>query len=362
MKRVCFFNSTDFWGGGEKLHLEYASYFNQKGFDVFVACRPGSPLEKRAREAKLNTIPVSIGDLSFLNPLAVSKVAQSLRNQQIDTVIATTSEDIKMCGIAAKKARITNVVYLRGLAVPIKKSIINSFLFNRVITHVVANSKETERQIFKNLNRDTIHGEVGVIYHGIDTKALLEESEKFQLPEHKSGDIILGNAGRLTEQKGQMLLIEAAKRLKEKGLNFSLYIAGEGELKASLQEKIIAYELQEHVHLLGFVSEMNQFMNAIDVFLLSSAWEGFGFVLVEAMLKECPVVAFNTSSNPEIVVADKTGFLVNYPNVEAFADQVERLILNVKLRKQMGQSAQKHVLNHFDKGDRIDEFIRFIEK
>ena len=361
MRRVCFFNSTDFWGGGEKLHFEYASYFQQKGVDVFIACRPKSPLEEKAKNAGIKTIPVSIGDLSFLNPFAVSKVARSLRAQQIDTVIATTSEDIKMGGIAAKKAKIANVVYLRGLAVPIKKSIINTFLFNRVITHVVANSKETERQIFKNLDPSKIHGKVEVIYHGIDTQALLRETKKYPLKNAEGCPVILGHAGRLTEQKGQLLLIEAAKILRDRGLDFCLYMAGEGELKSTLQTKINNYHLQRHVHLLGFVSEMNQFMNAIDVFLLSSAWEGFGFVLVEAMLKACPVVAFNTSSNPEIVVADKTGFLVNYPNVEAFADAVERLILDVKLREEMGQTAQKHVRSSFDKGDRIDQFIRFIK-
>jgi hypothetical protein len=48
LKKVCFYNSTSFWGGGEKLHLEYALYFKQKGFDVFVACRRDSPLYKKA--------------------------------------------------------------------------------------------------------------------------------------------------------------------------------------------------------------------------------------------------------------------------------------------------------------------------
>ncbi|MBK7812053.1 MAG: glycosyltransferase [Saprospiraceae bacterium] len=52
---------------------------------------------------------------------------------------------------------------------------------------------------------------------------------------------------------------------------------------------------------------MNAFMNSIDIFLLSSAWEGFGFCFVEAMLRAKPIVAFNISSNPEIVENDKTG-------------------------------------------------------
>jgi glycosyltransferase involved in cell wall biosynthesis len=368
LKRVCFFNSTSFWGGGEKLHLEYAMYFDQKGFAVFVACRPGSPLHEKAMAAQLKTIPVKTGDLSFLNPFAVQKVAQSLKMRGIDTLIATTSEDIKMCGFAAQKAAIDRVVYLRGLAVPIKRSLINSLLFRRYITHIVANSEETKRQIFKNIEKGKIKGRVAVIYHGIDTGALLKETTKIKLPGLTNGAIVLGNAGRLTEQKGQLLLIEVAKILRDRKLNFRLYIAGEGEMRATLEKRIAACGLENYVYLLGFVSEMNSFMNALDVFLLSSAWEGFGFVLVEAMLKECPVVAFNTSSNPEIVLDRQTGYLVNYPDVQAFADKVEWLIKNKDLRSAIGekakQHAKQHVLNHFNglcKEERIDEFIEFID-
>jgi glycosyltransferase involved in cell wall biosynthesis len=360
LKRVCFFNSTSFWGGGEKLHLEYAMYFDQKGFAVFVACRPGSPLHEKAMAAQLKTIPVKTGDLSFLNPFAVQKVAQSLKKRGIDTLIATTSEDIKMCGFAAQKAAIDRVVYLRGLAVPIKRSLINSLLFRRYITHIVANSEETKRQIFKNIEKGKIKGRVAVIYHGIDTGALLKETTKIKLPGLTNGAIVLGNAGRLTEQKGQLLLIEVAKILRDRKLNFRLYIAGEGEMRATLEKRIAACGLENYVYLLGFVSEMNSFMNALDVFLLSSAWEGFGFVLVEAMLKECPVVAFNTSSNPEIVLDRQTGYLVNYPDVQAFADKVEWLIKNKDLRSAIGEKAKQHVLNHFNKEERIDEFIDFI--
>jgi glycosyltransferase involved in cell wall biosynthesis len=361
LKRVCFFNSTSFWGGGEKLHLEYAMYFDQKGFAVFVACRPGSPLHEKAMAAQLKTIPVKTGDLSFLNPFAVQKVAQSLKMRGIDTLIATTSEDIKMCGFAAQKAAIDRVVYLRGLAVPIKRSLINSLLFRRYITHIVANSEETKRQIFKNIEKGKIKGRVAVIYHGIDTGALLKETTKIKLPGLTNGAIVLGNAGRLTEQKGQLLLIEVAKILRDRKLNFRLYIAGEGEMRATLEKRIAACGLENYVYLLGFVSEMNSFMNALDVFLLSSAWEGFGFVLVEAMLKECPVVAFNTSSNPEIVLDRQTGYLVNYPDVQAFADKVEWLIKNKDLRSAIGEKAKQHVLNHFNKEERIDEFIEFID-
>lgn len=360
MNKVCFFNSTPFWGGGEKLHLEYALYFKQVGVDVILACKPKSPLHKKAQEAGLSTLSVTAGNLSFLNPFAVHKVAKALKTHGVDTVIATTSEDIKICAFASKKANISRVVYLRGLAVPIKNSIVNRLIFSKYLTHIVANSEETKRQMFTHISENNIGAKVGVIYHGIDTSISLTTQQVYPLPHKKPNTVILGNAGRLTKQKGQDLLIAVAKILKDRNVDFQLYIAGDGALKEDLEATIKSHNLTNHVFLLGFVAEMNAFMNAIDVFLLSSAWEGFGFVLVEAMLTGCPVVAFNKSSNPEIVSDQETGFLVTYPDVDAFADKVEMLIKDEALRKTLGEKGKQRVRSHFDKQQRIKDFLNFI--
>lgn len=196
---------------------------------------------------------------------------------------------------------------------------------------------------------------VYVIYHGIEVHNV-NITRKIKEVEKQGNGIILGNAGRLTPQKGQDKLIEIAKKIKEQKVEFTLFIAGTGELKDSLKVKIKEYGLEKEVILLGFVKDMEAFMNSIDVFLLTSVWEGFGYVLVEAMLKSSPVVAFNMTSNPEIVTANETGFLVDYPNTDDFANKTVEFITNDTLRKSMGGKAKESVLNRFDLEDRITEF------
>ena len=360
MKNVCFFNSTNFWGGGEKLHFEYAYEFHKKGYNVTIATRKNSPLYKKAQAAGIALEPVKISDFSFLNPVTTKKLVNFYQKEKIDTVVFSTSEDVKAGAVAAKKARVTRIVYLRGLAVPIKNSSINRRLFQKVLTHIVPNSLETKRMITKHLGNAFSHHKMRVIYHGIEVDERVNSSEKLPVILEKGHGVILGNAGRLTLQKGQQHLIEVALQLQKRGVDFTLFIAGKGELEEELKQSIATNNLQDHVILLGFVSEMEQFMNSIDVFLLSSIWEGFGYVLVEAMSKSKPIVAFNTSSNPEIVQNNVTGFLVEYPDVRAFTAKTQELINDPELRLNMGNSGKERVNKHFKIADRIDEFEAFL--
>ncbi len=362
MKNVCFFNSLNFWGGGEKLHLEYAIAFKKRGFNVCIMAHKNGPLWEAAVKENIPAYPVTVKTLSFLNPIALSALKKQYQQLEIDTVIFSTSQDMKFGGIAAKQAGVSRIVYLRGLAVPIKNSPINRYLFSNVLTHIVANSKATASLVTKHLKSAVDPAKLGVIYHGIEIDEL--EKTTSVLPEinrNKHG-VVLGNAGRLTKQKGQFYLLEIAEKLMADGIDFSLFIAGTGELENELQTAIKQKQLEQNVFLLGFVRDMKAFMQSIDIFLLSSAWEGFGYVLVEAMINEKPVVAFNISSNPEIVANKKTGYLVSYPDTGAFAQKTKTLIQDKDLREGMGRQARQHVIDHFEIEERVDEFVSFLNR
>jgi len=105
---------------------------------------------------------------------------------------------------------------------------------------------------------------------------------------------------------------------------------------------------------------MDSFMNSIDVFLLTSIWEGFGYVLVEAMIKSKPVLAFDISSNPEIVTANETGYLIDYPDLNMFAQKAQLLIEDEALRKKLGEEGRKSVIARFNLSERITEFEYYL--
>lgn len=362
MRNVCFLNTTNFWGGGEKLHLEYALKFAERGFNVSIITSKNSPLHKKAVEHNIKVFNIHLKNLSFLNIFKYILLYKFLKKENIDTVIFSSSPDLKTGGISSKLAAVHNIVYLRGLAVPVKNTFFNRLLFDKIITDVIANSLETKRTVLANFSKSIdIEEKIKVIYHGIDLQ-LFDDSIQHMSYKSSVGEIIIGNAGRLTNQKGQKDLIKIALKLKEKRLSFKILIAGTGELKPELDELIKANNLQNEVVLLGFIADMENFMNSLDIFVLTSSWEGFGYVIVEAMAASKPVVAYNITSNPEIIKDEHTGFLIEHKNIDMFSQKIELLIKDSDTRIKFGMNGRKYAEENFQLDDRTTEFVDYMQK
>lgn len=359
MKNICFLNTVEFWGGGEKLFLDSAKYFKSKGYNILVVAAPESPLLTKSNNEGIKTQAIKGGNKAFLSLSKRKKLKKFFIANQIDTLIVINSHDVKFGGLVAKQAKVKRIVYQRGLAAPVKGSFLNKYLFKKVFTHLIVNSNATKETMLVNLKDKQLNEKVKVVYHGIPTTEIDAHSMLKEFP-FEEETLLIGNAGRLTKQKGHKYLIEVAEELKNRQLSFKIVIAGTGELKEQLQESIDRKKLKDHVYLLGFIENMDAFMNSIDIFALSSLWEGFGFAITEAMIKEKPVVAFNLSSNPEIIENNQTGFLIDYPNIEDFADKIEELIKNPTLRKELGEKGKERVVHYFSETDRLNELEEYL--
>lgn len=141
---------------------------------------------------------------------------------------------------------------------------------------------------------------------------------------------------------------------------FNLIIGGEGRLREELETKIKALDLEKEVHLSGFVKEPLEFLAQADVFVLPSLWEGFGYVLAEAALCKKPIIAFDISSNPELVLHGKTGYLVPKNDINAFAKAIINIYQNPDLGGQMGELGFKHVVGNFEKENKLQEIESYL--
>ena len=99
-------------------------------------------------------------------------------------------------------------------------------------------------------------------------------------------------------------------------------------------------------------------MESVDLFLLTSLWEGFGYVIAEAMAAQKPVLAFNLSSNPEIIDDSHNGYLVPFPDTDKLTRRIIYLYKNPNLRHQLGQQARRTVEQRFD----INRTVKEIEQ
>jgi glycosyltransferase involved in cell wall biosynthesis len=150
-------------------------------------------------------------------------------------------------------------------------------------------------------------------------------------------------AGRLTEQKGFDLLIEAWSKIYDRVMDWELYIYGEGEDREKLQEMIDSYGL-DNVFLAGYSDDLGKEMDKASIFVLSSRYEGFGLVLAEAMAKGIPAISFDCPSGPsEIISHDKNGFLVPPLDVNRLGERILKLTESRQLRKLFSESARKNL-------------------
>ncbi len=357
--KLCFFNSHKSWGGGEKWHFDVASRLAAKGYPVLVVTNKASELFSRVKQAGLPHTEVRISNASFLNPLKIIQLVLFFRKEKVQTVILNLPSDLKAAGLAAKLAGVQKIIYRRGSAIPIRDSAMNRFLFRSVVTGVIANSEETKRTILQKNPNLFPRERIRVIYNGIDLQSF-DAAQGQPLFTRDGDEVLLGNAGRLCRQKNQKFLIEVAEILKSKGLKFKLLIAGNGELEEELKSLARQKGLEKEVVFLGFIEEMKRFMSSIDLFLLSSKWEGFGYVLVEAMATETPIVAFRSSSTPEVVVHCETGLLAQPNNYEEFATRILELANHPEKRASLGNSGRRRVEELFDIQVTLHELEKYI--
>ncbi len=150
--------------------------------------------------------------------------------------------------------------------------------------------------------------------------------------------------GRLAEQKGFDLLLNAFAKIADDFPDWTLRIRGEGDLKERLETLRDDLGLQGRAVFPGLTEKPGQWVEEGELFVLSSRYEGFGNVLTEAMVAGLPIVSFDCPWGPsEILTHEEDGLLVKPEDTEALAASLARVMQDAKLRNSLGAKAQRNV-------------------
>lgn len=148
------------------------------------------------------------------------------------------------------------------------------------------------------------------------------------------------SVGRLNMQKNYASLIRAFKQVVNKHSDWTLEIYGDGPLKMEHKRLVAQLSLQNNVFLKGFSSDVAKELSSSSIFVLSSIFEGFPLVLIEAMSCGLPVVSYTCPTGPKDMITEgKDGFLVPVNDENGLAEQICRLIEDDVLRVEMGRNA-----------------------
>jgi len=201
---------------------------------------------------------------------------------------------------------------------------------------------------------------ISVFVNGVDSKRFAPRLEKrlacragLGLPENS---LLVGTVGRLVPIKDQALLLRGAKILLDRGFDLSVALAGDGSELERLRSLAASLSISSRVYFLGASRKVEDFLNALDVFVLPSVSEGMSNTVLEAMSSGLPVVATRVGGNPELIEDKVSGLLFEVGNVEELVERLTNLTRNAELRHSLGASARARILAQYRLDGMIDRY------
>ncbi|MFN0007747.1 MAG: glycosyltransferase [Planctomycetota bacterium] len=178
----------------------------------------------------------------------------------------------------------------------------------------------------------------------------------------RGGRLLIGAVGRLSEEKGFHLLVEAVERAVDAGCDLELWIAGEGDQEERLRAQISASRHRERFKLLGFRSDNRALFEAFDLFALSSIREGLPNVVLEAMSTEVPVLATRCGGMEAFARDREDALLVGAGSAEALADGLVRLARDPALRALLAWTARRRIETEQGFASRMRRFVEVYDR
>jgi glycosyltransferase involved in cell wall biosynthesis len=186
---------------------------------------------------------------------------------------------------------------------------------------------------------------IHVVHCGVDASFLTGE------PPELADTARLVCVGRLAEQKGQLLLIEAASRLKRDGVRFEIILVGDGGMREEIESQIARHGLSEQVRITGWKTntEVRDEILASRAMILPSFAEGLPVVVMEALALRRPVISTYVAGIPELVDVAKCGYLVPAGSVEELARAMKEVLgTSVEVLRAMGREGARRVAERHD--------------
>lgn len=338
-----------------QFHLPHMKHLQEQGWEVHVAAHDNLAVKNGLQLKycdKFIETPFSRSPKSPDNLRAYKQLRKLLTEERYDLILCNTPMGGIVTRLAAKQTRKqgTKVVYMAHGFHFYKGSSKKAWLVFFPIEKYMAKHCDlliTINQEDYALAKERLSRRTGIAYiHGVGVDeqryhpATPEEQRDMRKAEGLSeDDFVILCTGELNENKNQKTLISAAALLKDRLPNLKVLLAGNGPLEQALREQIAAEGLDGIIRLLGYRTDLEKLVPAVDLVVSCSKREGMPLNIIEAMLCRKPVVASHNRGHDELVQPEKTGLLLPPADTAGFADAIAALGTDVSKRRQMGEAA-----------------------
>lgn len=347
------------WRGGQNQVLVTVLGLRALGHRTVLVAHPTGELRRRAQEG-LDLIPLAPrAELDLASAWRLSRVLKQLKP---DIVHAHDPHGVAMASLAVSMGTSSTLpvrprlVASRRVDFHMRQSALSRWKYRQVDCFICASDAIRRIVISDGIPRErtvTVHEGIDLARVAAAPPAALHQ--ELWLPHDAP---LVGNVAALVPHKGQRHLVDAAALVLPRQPDARFIIAGEGELRAALEQQIHHHRLDKHVMLTGFRTDILSLHKAFDVFVMSSITEGLGTSLLDAMACGKPIVATRVGGIPEVVVDGETGLLVPPRDPAAIAEAVTRLLLDPDLRERMGAAGLARVRAHFSAETMVANTLR----
>lgn len=171
----------------------------------------------------------------------------------------------------------------------------------------------------------------------------INETKRKIQPKNKQDKFIFLTIGRLSREKNIQMQIEAMAELSKKYFDAELWVVGDGPQKTELKEKARKLGVSQQVKFFGWQKDLEKFYGPADVFLLTSNYEGWGMVVVEAASFGLPVVMTDVGLAGEFIKNNENGIIISIADANKLEESMIRLIRNENLRHKLGEKASQSI-------------------
>ena len=358
--RICLLTTELAPGGAERCLVNLAVGLDPRQFAVRVLSLrplPVSPKEGLLDKLKVQSIPVeslqATSSRHFFS--ARRRLSHYLRDHRID-LLQTFLYHGNILGAVAKVAD-DQFVRVGGIRVadPSRwRQRLEGWAARRW-NHVICVSNDVATQASQYLPLS--QSQLTVIPNGVDAAAFSQSpTNHAKVKGLPAGRKLLLSVGRLDRQKGLDWLLALAPDLLEQCPQHDLVFVGNGPEKSALQQQASRTGISARVHFLGWRSDIAQIMQAADLLLLPSRWEGMPNVLLEAMASSLPLVTRPVEGVLEILGQEGKSQCVTSNSADDFRDRVKQLVDDPAQREQLGQQNRARIGRHFTITAMVDRY------
>ncbi len=360
MIEICYVIGQLGRGGAEKQLYELVKGINREMFHpVVISLSSGGGWVKEFRKLHIQVIELQRRKNRELTRLfKLIKLFRTIKPDIVHTYLFSANSYGRIAAIIAGVPVI--IASERSLPETGKDKTGYQVFLDRILAFfsdgIICNSLKASDTLVKKYSFDA--EKVFTVHNGINTVDFLREPDLDG--QQKIAGKVVGTVGRLHSSKNYRLFLDMARIVLERFEPGSLkfVVIGEGKLRDELEKYSQQSGIADNVVFTGERDEVFSLLQTMDVFVMTSLYEGLSNAIMEAMMAGLPVVATDVGGNSELVINGETGFLCPSNDAASLAERVIGLLGNERDAGQVGDRGKKRIVTEF----RVEKMVRETEE